>query len=90
MQSPLPTIAVYVARFLDFARRNTQFTFDVTRIGCGLAGYTDEQIAPMFRDAPPNCLLPPEWIPFTRPNDGAAGTRPRPLADLTVGELTSE
>jgi len=33
----------------------------VTRVGCGLAGYRDEQIAPLFRDAPANCDLPDGW-----------------------------
>ena len=33
----------------------------VTRIGCGLAGYKDEDMAPFFKDAPYNCLLPDEW-----------------------------
>jgi len=35
--------------------------FEVTRIGCGLSGYSDGQIAPMFADAPSNCLLPEGW-----------------------------
>ena len=33
-----------------------------TRVGCGRAGYKDEQIAPMFKDAPANCVLPKEWL----------------------------
>jgi hypothetical protein len=45
---------------LTFAR-NSDCTFQVTRIGCGLAGYTDAQIAPMFADAPVNCVLPDGW-----------------------------
>lgn len=35
--------------------------FNVTRIGCGLAGYKDYQIAPMFKNATSNCNLPKEW-----------------------------
>ena len=35
--------------------------FRVTRVGCGLAGYRDEEIAPMFRDATENCVLPEGW-----------------------------
>lgn len=38
-----------------------QLMFNVTRIGCGRAGYTDAQIAPMFKDAPSNCNLPEGW-----------------------------
>lgn len=57
---PLSIIQRHVATFVTFAG---QFdgVFTVTRIGCGLAGYTDAQIAPMFAAAPANCLLPDGW-----------------------------
>jgi hypothetical protein len=58
---PLSVINSYVREFLIFADHNQNLEFEVTRIGCGLAGYTDEQIAPMFEDAPPNCFLPEGW-----------------------------
>ena len=35
--------------------------FQVTKIGCGLAGYTEVEIAPMFKGAPTNCFLPDGW-----------------------------
>ena len=60
----LVSIAGYVAAFIQYARSNPDLDFNVTRIGCGLAGYTDAQIAPMFRTAPPNCYLPPEWADY--------------------------
>ncbi len=66
---PLSEIARYVAVFLDYARRNPDLTFEVTRIGCGLAGYTDSDIAPMFADAPENCQLPREWVTLALPID---------------------
>lgn len=50
-----------VDRFLKFAAERSDLTFELTPIGCGLAGYRPEQIAPMFRDAPPNVLLPDEF-----------------------------
>ncbi|MEG3125082.1 A1S_2505 family phage non-structural protein [Sphingomonas sp. GB1N7] len=55
---PLAEIAGYVAAFLDYARRYPDIAFELTPIGCGLAGYRPEQIAPMFSDAPPNVALP--------------------------------
>lgn len=58
---PINFIRGKVNRFLQYARENEQLSFLVTRIGCGLAGFTDEQIAPMFKDAPKNCHLPAEW-----------------------------
>lgn len=51
---PLERIQEYVSTFLEFAKVHDELTFVVTRIGCGLAGYTDEQIGPMFKGAPKN------------------------------------
>jgi hypothetical protein len=58
---PLETIKTYVEDFLFYAENSPDLKFEVTRIGCGLAGYKDWQIAPMFRKAPQNCYLPEEW-----------------------------
>ncbi len=58
---PLEVITLYVDEFIAYAGRHPQKTFNVTRIGCGLAGYTDAQIAPMFKGAPINCNLPEGW-----------------------------
>lgn len=61
---PLDQIAHYVTRFLEFAREHTELTFQMTRVGCGMAGYRDKQMAPLFADAPENCWLPEEWKPI--------------------------
>lgn len=61
---PLRDIHVHVDQFLRHARKNRGTPFWVTRVGCGRAGYTDDQIAPMFRDAPDNCSFPEEWRPY--------------------------
>lgn len=58
---PLDRIAFYVDRFKQFAAANSDMIFQLTPIGCGLAGYKPEQIAPMFDDAPPNVILPDEF-----------------------------
>ena len=58
-------ILIHIEQFLKFASENPTLEFQVTRVGCGLAGYTDEQIAPMFKNAPSNCLMPPEWVSIT-------------------------
>lgn len=58
---PLSKIAQHVEQFKNFATENKQYTFNITRVGCGLAGYTDEQMAPLFNGCPPNCILPKEW-----------------------------
>ncbi len=51
MQGGVDSIKPYVDRFIDLAREWDQTTFYVTRIGCGIAGFTDEEIAPLFADA---------------------------------------
>jgi hypothetical protein len=57
----LDQIKMHVDRFLNYAWANPDMTFLVTRIGCGLAGFSNEQIAPMFTQAPGNCSFDPEW-----------------------------
>lgn len=58
---PLEQVKKYVDRFIEIAWERTDLKFFVTRIGCGLAGFTDYDIAPLFKYAPPNCELPPGW-----------------------------
>lgn len=58
---PLNVINEYVNDFLKYAKKNKDLVFKVTKIGCGLAGYSDYQIAPMFKKAPANCILPDGW-----------------------------
>lgn len=60
---PLTRIAVYTGEFASYASNHPELTFLVTRIGCGLAGYTDEEMAPLFRDCKclSNVVLPYGW-----------------------------
>jgi hypothetical protein len=57
----LVEVAQGVTKFLDFARTHPELVFWVTRIGCGLAGFTETQIAPLFSNAPANVNLPKGW-----------------------------
>lgn len=57
----LQVIETFIKRFNNYARENVNEMFQVTAIGCGLAGYVHHQIAPMFRDAPSNCILCDEF-----------------------------
>lgn len=59
----LNSIKKYVDDFIVFAKNNPRLTFLVSRIGCGIAGYKDEQIAPFFADAlnVKNIRLPEEF-----------------------------
>ena len=57
----LESIQKYVAEFIVFAEEHPEMEFNIVAIGCGLAGYRPEQIAPMFKTSPPNCHLPHEF-----------------------------
>ena len=63
MQGGVETIRPYVDEFIAFAKEHQDLTFLVTRIGCGIAGVTDEEISPLFEKAHDveNIVLPPGW-----------------------------
>ncbi|AXC11847.1 Phage protein [Acidisarcina polymorpha] len=50
-----------VQHFIEYADQHPEQSFFVTRVGCGLAGYQDNGVAPLFLHAPANCLLPLGW-----------------------------
>ena len=58
---PLEEIEGYVRRFLLLVECMPETQFQITPIGCGLAGYTPAQIAPMFLNSPKNAILPDEF-----------------------------
>ncbi|MDO4932387.1 MAG: hypothetical protein Q4E63_07065 [Prevotellaceae bacterium] len=64
MQGGVETIRPYVDEFIQFAKEHKEQTFLVTRIGCGIAGFKDEEIAPLFKEAESidNILLPQEFV----------------------------
>ena len=51
MQGGVETIKPYVDEFISFAKSHPELFFYVTRIGCGIAGFRDKEIAPLFKDA---------------------------------------
>ena len=63
MQCGVETIRPYVDEFIQFAKEHPNLTFLVTRIGCGIAGFTDDEISPLFEKAHDveNIVLPPNW-----------------------------
>lgn len=50
-----------VRKFLHFAFVHSDITFRLTKIGCGLAGFTEDQIRPLFRFATHNVIQPDDW-----------------------------
>ena len=63
MQGGVETIKPYVDEFIEFAKAHPELTFLVTRIGCGIAGFYDHDIAPLFTQAHDveNIILPEGW-----------------------------
>ena len=50
--------------FLNHAAAHPEDELKVTRVGCGLGGYKDKDIAPMFYKAPSNCIFDDAWKPW--------------------------
>ena len=63
MQGGVETIRPYVDEFIQYAQQHPDLIFWVTRIGCGIAGFTDQQIAPLFKLAKDfeNVAFPAGW-----------------------------
>lgn len=64
MQGGVETIKPYVDEFIEFAKNNSHYIFLVTRIGRGIAGFHDADIAPLFKVAlsVENILLPRSFV----------------------------
>ena len=60
MQGGVETIKPYVDEFITFAKQHPEQNFLVTPIGCGIAGFTPEEIAPLFEEAKE---LENVWLP---------------------------
>ena len=59
---PLNIIEEYINEFHDYAWSNSGLEFLLTPVGCGLAGYKQEEILPLFGNLPKNVQLSSEWI----------------------------
>ena len=64
MHGGVDVIKPYVDEFIAFAREHRELKFLVTPIGCGIAGFTVEEIAPLFADAidDENIILPEDFV----------------------------
>ena len=64
MHGGVDAIRPYVDEFIQYAKGHPDLTFLVTRIGCGIAGFKDEQMAPLFAAALdlPNVVLPKTFV----------------------------
>ena len=64
MQGGVDTIKPYVDEFIEFASKHPEYKFLVTKIGCGIAGFRVEEIAPLFAEAidMDNVILPEDFV----------------------------
>ena len=56
------TMEFYINQFIDFAKHYPEYKFLLTPIGTGIAGYSHDQVKPLFKDIPANVKLPEEWL----------------------------
>ena len=66
MHGGVDAIKPYVDQFIEFAKTRKDLKFFVTRIGCGIAGFLDKDIAPLFKNALDvgNIILPKEFVKY--------------------------
>ncbi|GAA2892577.1 A1S_2505 family phage non-structural protein [Microbacterium esteraromaticum] len=62
--SGLGVLASEARAFLTYAAEHPDLRFLLTPVGCGIAGYTPEQVAPLFAGAPDNVTVPSSFAPF--------------------------
>ena len=97
-------LSPYINRFQQFANSHPELHFLVTRIGCGIAGNTDEMIAPYFREAlaMDNVSLPRSFVDvllgrerqfdlqrFIRAQEGTCGSYQDALCEIRSGQKQS-
>lgn len=70
MHGGVEVIKPYVDEFIRFAKANPQMKFLVTRIGCGIAGFSVAEMAPLFRNAIEisNVILPKDFVEVIQKN----------------------
>ena len=87
MQGGVDTIKPYVDQFIDFAKEHTDLFFYVTRIGCGIAGFKDSDIAPLFKGAMnvDNICLPESFVMEIK--NGKEPEVPQELLTMMHGQI---
>ena len=60
-QVSLEALQASVQRLIDFANQNRQKIILLTKVGCGIAGFDEDEIKEHFREAPANIIKPKEW-----------------------------
>lgn len=89
MEGGVDYIAGYVNEFVEYARKHPELFFWVTKIGCGIAGFKSDEIAPLFKEAAllPNIALPSE---FWRILENNANKEETPLQTVPAKNTTAK
>lgn len=61
--SGLDTLGAEARVFVEYAASHPELRFLLTPVGCGIAGYTPAQVAPLFTGLPPNVTVPASFVP---------------------------
>jgi hypothetical protein len=69
MHGGLDAIKPYVDQFVEYAKTHPMNRFLLTRVGCGIAGFKDRDMANLFKDVydVPNIAVPKIWLPYIIP-----------------------
>lgn len=51
-----------VKKLYETCKENPDKEFLLTKVGCGIAGFSEDEIRPLFADAPGNLVLPEDWV----------------------------
>lgn len=62
--SGLDGLAAEARAFAAYAAEHPELRFLLTAVGCGIAGYTPEQVAPLFAGIPQNVTVPAAFAPY--------------------------
>ncbi len=92
MHGELEAIKPYVDEFISYAKNHPNLTFLVTRIGCGIAGFKDEEVAPLFKDSLdlPNVQLPSSFVEILLSPLNMHGEVTPPWAEEWIKELPQD
>lgn len=62
--SGLDVLRAEARTFVAYATEHPELRFLLTPVGCGIAGYTPEQVAPLFGGVPGNVTIPASFVPY--------------------------
>jgi hypothetical protein len=60
----IAVVKSFIEDFVVFTKRTPNVHYFVTAVGCGLAGFKDSEIAPLFKGCSNLCSFPDTWKPY--------------------------